>query len=248
MHEPDAHAQGLDLGDEQRRQIGAGNGAHAAHHHHHEGIGDGAQIESEAGRLARQLHRAAHARQQGSQREHAGKEPGLVDAQGAEHFAVLRGGADQRAPARARQEQPQQRQHDGAHDDQENVVAGKVAAEKGDGALHARRAPAQQVRRAAQPQHRVVDDQHQCESGQQLEQFGCLIDAPQQHDFDRGAQQAGEERGQRHAAPVAPGPRSGELFRQRIGQVDAHHEKGTVGEIQYTRDPEDQREADRDQE
>ena len=53
---------------------------------------------------------------------------GLVDAERADHLAVLRGGAHQRAPARAREQQPDQAEHHRADDDQEQVVGGKAAA------------------------------------------------------------------------------------------------------------------------
>ena len=41
VHRADAHAQGLDLGDQQRGDVGAGDRAHAADHDHHEGVADG---------------------------------------------------------------------------------------------------------------------------------------------------------------------------------------------------------------
>ena len=74
----------------------------------------------------------------------------------------------------------QQQSTTGAIDDQEQVVARQAAAEDLDGAAQARRARPEQIFRAPQPQRRVVDHEHEREGGEQLEQFGRGIDAPQQ--------------------------------------------------------------------
>jgi hypothetical protein len=43
---PMRDAQRLDLGDQQRGEVGAGDAAHAADHHHDEGVADGQQVHS----------------------------------------------------------------------------------------------------------------------------------------------------------------------------------------------------------
>ena len=84
-------------------EIGAGDRAHAADHDDDEGVADGGQVHREIGRLARHLQRAAEAGERGAEREHGGEQHRLVDAERADHFAVLRRRAHQGAEARARQ-------------------------------------------------------------------------------------------------------------------------------------------------
>jgi hypothetical protein len=148
VHHAEPDADGLDLGDQQGRRIGARDRAHAAHHHDDEGRTDGVEVHRERGRFARQLQRAAQAREHGAEREHRGEEPGLVHAERADHLAVLRGGAHQRAPARAREQQPHQAEHDRADHDQEQVVGRELAAQDLDRARQARRTRAEQFVRA----------------------------------------------------------------------------------------------------
>ena len=50
--------------------VGAGDRAHAADHHDDEGVADGLRSMLEVGRLARQLQRAAQAREHRAEREH----------------------------------------------------------------------------------------------------------------------------------------------------------------------------------
>ena len=60
-------------------------------------------------RVARDLQRAAERGEKDAEREHAGEQPFLIDAERRHHVAVLRRGAHQHAPARALEQQPQQR-------------------------------------------------------------------------------------------------------------------------------------------
>ncbi|MCY1527882.1 hypothetical protein D9M68_629680 [compost metagenome] len=192
------------------------------------------------------MQRTAQAGEQCAEREHRGEEPRLVDAECADHLAVLRGGAHQRAEARAREQQPDKAEHQRADDDQEQVVGRKLAAEDFDRALEARRARAEQFVRAPEPQHRVLDDQHQREGGQELEQLGRLVDAAQQQHLDERAQHAHRERGDQQRRPEAHA--RAELLDERVRDVDAHHEKRSMGEVDDARHAEDQREAGRHQE
>ena len=92
-------------------EIGAGDRAHAADHDHDESVADGGQIDGEVGRLARELQRAAEAGEPRAEREHRREQHGLVDAERADHLAVLGGGAHQPAEPAARQCQMQDQQH-----------------------------------------------------------------------------------------------------------------------------------------
>ena len=91
----------------------------------------------------------------------------------------------------------------GAIDDQEHVVGRQVAAEDFDGAAQPRRARPKQIFGSPQPQRRIVDDKHEREGGEELEQFGRNVDAAQQHDLDQRADKADNDRAGDDAAPEA---------------------------------------------
>ena len=93
MNETDPDAQRLHLGDQDRRQEGAGDRAHAADHDDDEGVADHDQVEPQIGRLARDLQRAAEAGEEGAEREDHREQHGLIDAERTDHLAVLRGRA-----------------------------------------------------------------------------------------------------------------------------------------------------------
>ena len=75
MHDAEADAQRLDLGDDDRGEEGAGDRAHAADHDDDEGLADHDQVEREVGRLVRHLQRAAEAGEEGAEREHDREQP-----------------------------------------------------------------------------------------------------------------------------------------------------------------------------
>ena len=223
LHQPGPHTHRLELGNQQRRHKRAGNRAHAAHHHHHKGCANGVQVHVELGGLARQLQRAGQARQQSAQRKHAGEQPGLVDAQGAHHAAVLRGCAHQRAPARAVQAQPQQAQHQRAHRHQKQVIGRELPAQNFDRPLQPRRTRPEKLFGAPGPQHGILDHEHQRESGQQLKKLGRAIDAPQEHHLHQRPQCRRGQRCQQQRRPKTDG--GAQVLHQRIRHVDAQHEK-----------------------
>ena len=87
----------------------------------------------------------------------------------------------------------------------EQVVCGKLRPSDLDGARQTRRARAEQILRAPEPQRGILDDQHERECREQMEQFGRLVDAPQQHHLDQRAEHADHERRQ-HSAGQKPTP------------------------------------------
>ena len=246
IHHADADADRLDLGDDDGGQVSPGDRAHAADHHHHEGVADRGEIGGEIGRLARHLQRAAEAGERGAEREHGGEQHGLIDAERADHLAVLRRRPHQPAEARAREREMQRQQHHRADKNQEQVVARQLAAEHFDRAAQARRARPEQVFRSPQPERGVVDDQHQREGGEQLEQFGRAINPPQQHDLDQRADDADDKRGGDDAAPEAE--RAADMGGEGIGDVGPQHIEGPVRDIDDAGDAEDQRQAGGDEE
>ena len=96
-------------------------------------------------------------------------------------------------------------EHERADDDQEQVVGRERLAEDVDRAGQARRARAEQVLRAPDPQRGVLDDQHQREGGEQLEQLGRAVDAAQQQHLDQRAEHADRERREQHAGQKPSG-------------------------------------------
>ena len=185
--------------------------------------------------------------QHGADEEHRGEELGLVDAQRAHHLAVLGGGPHQRAPARARQQQPHRAQHDRADGDQQQVVGRDAAAQDLDRHGEAGRARTDQVLGAPGEQRDVLDHQHDGEGREQLEQFGRLVDAAQHQHLDQHADQADRERRQHDRAPEAEG-RAAQRLDQAVGAVEAQHVERAVREVDDPRHAEDQRQAGRHQE
>ena len=98
--------------DQQRREIGARQAAEAADHDDHESVGD-RRTDPFAGSPMPSGSASAPPRpgQSGAEREHDSEKLALIDAQGGNHVAVCGGGAHQRAPARAVQQQPQRPEH-----------------------------------------------------------------------------------------------------------------------------------------
>ena len=70
------------------------------------------EVHAEIGGLARQLQRAGEPREKRAQREHAGEERALVDAERAGQHAILGRGAHEHAEARARRASQRQRDQD----------------------------------------------------------------------------------------------------------------------------------------
>ena len=176
----------------------------------------------------------------------SGEQQRLVDAERADHLAVLRGGADQPAEARLGQHQMQQQQHDRPDDDQEQVVAREAAAEDLDRAAQARRARSEQVFGAPDPERRVVDDQHAAR------RWRAAGTAPAPDRCGAAARSRSARRSPRPAAARARcRPRSRARRRpwsRRCRQVDAQHVERAVGDVDDAGDAEDQRQAGADEE
>ena len=238
-----ADADGLDLGDQQRRHVGARNRAHAADHHDDERVAERAQVHAQVRRLAGRLERAAEAGERRAERKDRGKELRLVDAERRHHVAVLGRCAHQRPPARAREQQMQADEHDGPDDEQEEVVLGELAAEDLHRAAQARGARPEQVFHAPERRHDVAQQQHQRERRQQLEQLGGVIDAAQERDLYQCSQQRERRRRGEHAAPEAEHP--AQARGAGIGDVGAQHVQRAVRHVDDARDAENQRQPRR---
>ena len=130
-------------------------------------------------RIARDLQGAAERRQKYADRKHGCEQPFLVDAERRHHVAVLRRRADQNAPTGALEQEPEDAEHNRTQRDQEQIIAWDILAEEIDRALEAGRAAAQQLARAPDQHHEVLDHQGQTEGREQLKQFGRMVDSPQ---------------------------------------------------------------------
>ena len=129
------NAERVQFGHQHGGNEGADDAAEAADHHHHEHVDDDAQVQRVMHRVARNLQRAAERCEKHTEREHAGEQPFLIDAERRHHVAVLRRRAHQYAPARTLEQQPEHAEHDRAERDQEEIIARNVLAEEIDGAL-----------------------------------------------------------------------------------------------------------------
>ncbi len=202
-HLADADAERLDLRNQQRSQKCTRDAAHAADHHDDERIADRGKVESLVGWLARHLQCAAQSGEQRAEREHAGKQPRLVHAERTHHLAILRGRAHQRAPARPAQQPPHHPKHQRTDEDERQVVLGKLLAEDVDRAAQPCRARTEQVLRAPDRHHNVLEHQHQREGSEQLKQLGRLIDPAQQQHFDDHTDRRDHQRREQHTGPEA---------------------------------------------
>ncbi len=125
----DADADCFHFRNDDGGEVGARNRAHAADHHHDEGITNRDQIGGEVGGFARHLQRATEAGERRAEREHAREQHRLVDAKRTHHFPVLRRRTYQPPEAGARKRKMQHQQDQRTDHDQEQVIAGQLAAE-----------------------------------------------------------------------------------------------------------------------
>ena len=84
------HAESLQLPNQQRRQKGTSNGAHATNHCHHKGFSDDGKIHLRGCRNARYLQGATKPRQKGAQEQCTSEKQSLIDTKRAHHVAVPR--------------------------------------------------------------------------------------------------------------------------------------------------------------
>ena len=186
--------------------------------------------------------------QEGAEHEDGREEPRLVDAERGDHLAVLGGGADQDAPARAVEEQPEAERDQRAEDDDREVVGGKELARDRHRAGQARRGGTGLVVGAPEIADDVGGHQHEREGEQELVELGRAVDAAEQQDLDQTAQHRDHDRRERGRARVEGRRPAGQRRGERVGQVGGEHVEGAVGEVDDARDAEDQREPGRDEE
>src|SRR5690606_14927542 len=193
--------EGVKLADQNRGEKSAQYVAHAADDGDDEHFRDDAEIHAEVRRLPRQLQGAAESGQHRAEAEDAGEELRLIDAESAGHLAVGGGGADQYAPTRPAERQPETDQHRRADRDQRYVPLGQTVPADTDGAFQAGRSRPEPVLRSPDRQGGIRDDQDHAEGGEELEELRRTIDPPQQQDLEQSAQQADREYREPDAGP-----------------------------------------------
>ena len=240
-------AEGLEQADQDGGEEGPADAAHTADHHDDEGRRDDVEIHQQVGAALGQLDRPAEPGQRRAEEQHAGEQPALVDAEGGDHLAVEGRRAHQRAPARAVEQQPQAGQHERRDRDQHEIVFRQALAEDRDRAGETGRARTDQVFRTPDPQGDILDDQDHAEGRDQLEQFRRPVDAAQQQDLHRHADQADRGRGKQDGDPETDRAAADRGDRGHA-DIGAQHVEGAVGEVHDPRDAEDDRKAGRNEE
>ena len=195
-HDP----QRLEDAEEDRPHQRAEDVAHPADHHHHERLDDDGGIHHRGERLARDLERSRHAGQPRSDDEHAGEEPGLVDAQRARHLAIGGRGADQDPPPGVVQDPPQTQGHRRSERQDGKIVGGNELAQHENRPVQAGRLEAHPMLRPPEEPHHVAEDQHQREGEEQLVQLRRPIHPAQESDLHDPAEERHAERREQHAA------------------------------------------------
>ena len=204
--------------------------------------GDDRQVHVEIRRLARQLQCARKARKHRAQKEHAGKQKRLIDAERAGHLAIFSGGAHQQTPASAGQHPRQRGKRDRCEHDEQHVVLRQGSAADIDRARQARRARAEQILGSPQGECYILDDEHDAERGDQLQQFGCAVESAKQQPLDQCADDA-DQRGSGHDRDPVSHRATFESTDERVADIRAQHHQRPVREVDDARHAEDQRQA-----
>ena len=233
------HAEHVEHGDDDRGEVGARQRSHAADHDHHEDRRQDVEVHQQVRAPARQLQRPAQSRERRAEREDPGEEPGLVDAERADHLAVLGRRAHEHADPRPRDQPPERERDHGRDRDEHDVVFRDRLAQDAPDAAQARRAGSEQVLRPPDHQHEVLDHQDHPEGGDELEELRGAIDRPQHQHLHRDAHEAHDRRRQQDGEPE--GHRPVHDVRQRPAEIGAQHVEAAMGEVHDPRHAEDQR-------
>ena len=243
----EADAEGFHEPDDERCDERARDRAQPADHRDDERLRDYRKVHPEIGRLARQLQRAGEPGERRAEEEDAREQPRLIDAERLRHHPVLSRRAHQHAPTRSPGEPPQQQENGGSDDDQQRVVLREHAARDLDRTLEAGCARPEQIFRSPERKRRVLDDQHDAEGGDQLQQLGRGVESPQQQDLHQRADRADGDRRGEHRKPIT-GNRRPKAGDRAVRDVRAEHVERPVREVDDARHPEDEREPGRDEE
>ena len=197
-------------------------------------------------RHARHLQRPREPRQERAQHEDAREEPRLVHAERGDHLAVLRRGANQHAPARAVEDEPEPERDQGPEGDHREVVGREELAEERHRPAEARRLGAGLVVRAPDEGHGVGHHEHEGEGEQELVQLGRPVHAPQQRHLEQPPREGHGQRREQRAHVEGRRPQR-QYVDEGVRRVRRQHVEGAVGEVDDAGDAEDQRQPRRDE-
>ena len=143
------------------------------------------------------------------------------------------------------EDEPDEAKNERSERDQQEVVGREGMAEEVHRALEARRAWSEQLARAPDQQHEILDDEGDAKSREQLKQNRRVIDSAQQQHFDERADQGDAERREHDRAPEAKG--AAQPVGQRVTDIGAEHVEGAMGEIDDAGYAENDRQARSDE-
>ena len=171
----------------------------------------------------------------------------MIHSEGRNHLAVLGGGADQDAPARAMEEGPEPEGDERAEDDDGEIIAREELTGDGHGAAQAGGGRARLVVGAPEIANGVRHDQDEREGQEELVQLGRAVDAAKEERLHEPTERRHEERGE-EGSRVEGARAQGKEGGQRVRQVGRQHVEGAVGKVDDPGDPEDERQSRRDEE
>ena len=246
-------AERVDDPHQQRRDERAADRADAADHDDDEA--DDQHLAAHAG-IDRRHRRRDEPRERGEpdpDREDHPIQEADRDAERLHHLAIGCAGADAHAEAGLRHHRPQRERHDAAHGRDEQAV---------DGVGHhvGQREAAGQPRGHRDAVHLVADEdaaqflEHEDEPvrHQHLLQVLTLVEIAEEHPLEQVAERHRERHAdqQRREEAATHGQAQPTIDQRRegIGEIGAQHVEAAVREIDHAHDPEDQREAGRDEE
>ena len=187
---------------------------------------------------------AGDRRQHGAEREDAGIDAVDRNGEGLGGFAVILGGAHQKADLRARQNQPggdQQQRRDG---DDGKLVAG-IAKPRQEHAVAERRRDRPRLR-AVEGQRQLLDDIEQADGGDDGG-FGIVVQPPEHKAFGQQRDGADDERRHHQRRDEAHGGMCAKHVGDHPGKHSAEHEELAVRDVDDAHDAEHQRQAERRQ-
>ena len=253
VHRAQRNAKGLGLGNQKGRHISPRDRAQSPNHHHDKGLRHTRQVQSEVGRFSGHLQSPGPTRQGAAECKHTGKKPGLIHPQGRHHVAILTGRTHQNAKTCFLENPPQCAHAEGAHRNQEQVVARKRMPQDGDRPAQSRCSGAHDVLWAPNPKGCIFDHQHQCKGPQQLHNVAGFGQAFDHEHLHQGAQCSGHDATEENGLPKGPRRPWGtqaraQSLKERHRTVKPHHVKGAMGKVHHARHPKDERQARRHQE
>ena len=233
------YTQHVEHGNENRGNECAWYRAHAANHNHDKDGRENVEVHEKIGTTLGQLKRAAEAGQHRAKKEHTGEQPGLIDAESADHFPILGCGAHEDANSRARYQVPQSYQNNRCRRDQRQVVHRDRLIQYMHDTRQSRSARSKKILGPPNYESQILNDEDDPEGRDELEQLRRPVHTAQNHELHEHADNADRDASQQRRQPESDWP--GQPLQERVADVGPQHVERAVGEIDDPGDPEDQR-------